>query len=692
MDPSEQVDTRVRSVLSLDEARFWAFFERAPLGVAITRSLTRTMVVANARFAEITGRSVDELRGLDWVELTHPDDVAADLALAASDDGSAPPYRLPKRYVRPDGSIVRIEMSIAPLGAGPDGEPEHLCIVDDVTEQHLTKDRLDQLVQILEVSSDYVATTDASGMILWANATTRSLLGVESVDELERRATSLFSLFSPSSARRFVDEAVPQLWSVGAWVGDVEGRHPDGSTFPLSFSTTAHVDTSGHPRYFSGIARDITAAKLTERALADTGRRMRTLVDSAPIGIFETNPWGACTYVNPEFCSITRILDRNDALGFGWGKVLHPDDAGAVGSQWAVAIKKDQPFIGQFRFVTPSGTVVWADIHAVPVKGDSGDTELFLGTVTDITERLTLERAQFEASELFRTAFDDAPTGMVLTDVNSDRVSVMKCNAAYARILGITQEAVSELNLLDLTNPNHIEEVLRSRRQLIDGEIPTHQMELQMMHADGHMIWMSLTRSVVRDADGVAQYVVAQVTDITEAQAAREQIEQFAFTDPLTGLPNRRSFVDRLQRACTSRRERETRVALLFIDLDRFKTINDRLGHDAGDTLLIEVAQVLNATLRDNDTVARLGGDEFAIIVSGVGDMEMRSIADRLNRQLNFPRTMPEGDIVTVTASIGLAWATADESVDEFLRRTDLLMYRAKQAGRDQIVVDANLH
>ncbi len=688
MDSSEHVSTRVRSPGTRVEGPFEAFFDRAPLGLSITRSRSRTIVVANERFAEITGRSVDELIGFDWVDLTHPDDVEADLAHAASDDGSSPPYRLPKRYVRPDGSTVHIEMSIAPLGAGPDGEPEHLCIIDDISDRRMTEARLDQLVQVLEVSPDHVATTDTAGVILWANAATRSLLGIESTDELEQRQLSLFSLFSPESARRFIDEAVPQLWSEGAWVGEVEGRYSDGSTFPLSFATTAHFDASGYPRYFSGIARDITESKLTEVALADSERRMRTLVDSAPIGIFETNPWGSCTYVNPEFCSITRIVDPNDALGFGWGKVLHPDDAGAVGSRWATSIKTDQPFVGQFRFLTPTGDVVWADIHAVPVKGDTGDTELFLGTVTDITERLTLERAQFEASELFRTAFDDAPTGMVLTDVTSDKVKVVRCNAAYGQILGIDKDLVPGLNLLDHTNPIYLDEVLGTRQRLIDGEIATHHMELEMTRADGDEIWVSLTRSVVRDANGAAKFVVSQVTDITEAKAAREQVERFAFTDPLTGLPNRRSFIDRLERACESRRERDARIALLFIDLDRFKAINDRLGHDAGDEVLIEVAGVLTAALRTGDVVARLGGDEFAIIVSDVGDMEMRSIADRLIRQLNFPRQMPEGDTVTVTASIGLAWATADESVDEFLRRSDLLMYQAKQAGRDQLVVD----
>ncbi len=675
--------------LARSHRRFLELFDRAPLGVSVTRTADRRILEVNQRFAEICGRTVDELIGMDWVDLTHPDDVEADLQLAQAGDDEAPPYRLPKRYVRPDGSTVWIEMSIAPLGPGADGSPEHLCIIDDITERRSTEERLDQLGQILEASPDYVSTTDANGVILWANATTRALIGVSTLEELAERPISLFSLFSQESTTRFFDEAIPQLWSSGAWVGEIEGQYTDGITFPLSFSTMAHFGDDGYPKYFSGIARDITAAKITERALADSERRMRTLVDSAPIGIFETNQWGACTYVNPAFCSITRISDSADALGFGWGKVLHPDDAGAVGSQWAIAIKTDQPFVGQFRFVTPAGDVVWADINAVPVRGDSGRTELFLGTVFDITERLALERAQFEASELFRTAFDDAPTGMALTGIGTaNQVELLKCNAAYAAMLGVPADQALGINLLDHTHPDHLDEVFEARQRLLSGEIESHHMELRMLRADGREIWVSMTRSIVRDADGNPQYGLSQVSDITAERKSREQIELFAFTDPLTGLPNRRSFVERLERACTSRRERDARTALLFIDLDRFKTINDRLGHDAGDAVLIEVAETLTAATRSNDTVARLGGDEFAIIISDVGDMEMRSIADRLMRQLQFPRQMPEGDVVTVTASIGLAWATMDETVDEFLRRADLLMYQAKQGGRDQIAVD----
>jgi diguanylate cyclase (GGDEF)-like protein/PAS domain S-box-containing protein len=277
---------------------------------------------------------------------------------------------------------------------------------------------------------------------------------------------------------------------------------------------------------------------------------------------------------------------------------------------------------------------------------------------------------------------------MVLTDVSSERVVVLKCNGAYADLLGYTPEAMLGLNLLDVTHPDDIGPVFEARRRLIAGEVDRDVQELRMVRPDGRQLWTSLTRSLIRDAAGRPRYVISQVTDITAEKAARAQIEHYAFTDPLTGLPNRRSFLERLEHACASRRERDARVALLFVDLDRFKTINDRLGHDAGDELLRQVAHTLQQVMRSGDTVARLGGDEFAIIVTDVGEMEMRSISDRLTRQLHFPRAMPEGDVVTVTASIGLAWAAADETVDEFLRRADLLMYRAKQGGRDQVAVD----
>ena len=257
-----------------------------------------------------------------------------------------------------------------------------------------------ELVEILESSPDYVATCDGNGRVLWSNATCRALFDVSSVDDYATRHVDLFRHFAPASRTRFLEEAVPELFSNGAWMGEIEALLPDGSTLPLSFVATTHFGDDGYPRYFSGIGREISAMKAAEQALAASEVRMRTLVNSSPIGIFETNAWGACTYVNPKFCQVAGIVDPADALGFGWGRVLHPADAGAAGSAWATAIKTDSPFTGHFRFVGGGGpderTEVWADVKAVPIHDEHGVTTMFLGTIDDITERLALERARFE--------------------------------------------------------------------------------------------------------------------------------------------------------------------------------------------------------------------------------------------------------------------------------------------------------
>lgn len=666
-------------------AATWArlIFAESPLGMSITDSRSRRILAVNDRYVEITGRSRSELIGTDWHEITHPDDI---VHMEAADPSTWRMSKVSQRYVTPSGDVVWCDMTITPLGTDATGHPIHLCTVDDITKRRAAELRTQRLVDILESSPDYIATTDLAGTIRWANSSTLSLAGASSVDELDEHDVSLFPLMSATSRRRFLDEAVPALWSDGSWVGEIEGMLPDESTFPLSFVAIAHPGADGYPEYFSGVGRDITATKLAEAALEASETRMRTLVESAPIGIFQTTPFGDCTYVNPAFCSSIGIDDPTDALGFGWGKILHPDDALAVGSQWATAIRTDQPFIGQFRFLTPDGEVVWADIEAVPIHDPDGTTTMYLGTVDDITQRLELERAQFEAAELFRTAFDDAPTGILLTDVSTTVPTVLRSNQAYAATLGYSIEELAGIHLADITHPDDLAEALQARSLLMSGAIDRHHMELRYRHADGHWIWVSLTRSVVKDQHGAPRYTIAQTMDITAQVAARHRAEQLAATDALTGLPNRRSFEARLATAIDESVNTD-RLSLIFIDLDRFKTINDLLGHDAGDLLLRNVAHVLTDTMRATDHIARLGGDEFAIIMPGVDPFEVPLIAQRLHDRLNFPHDTTEGTVV-VTASIGIATYRADETLDDFLRRADQLMYDAKRSGRDAIRTD----
>lgn len=543
-----------------------------------------------------------------------------------------------------------------------------------------------ELVDLLESSRDLALILDVSGRIRWANAATRAFALIDGPDALAARPHHLSAFVAPANRDRILRVALPALAATGAWSGEVDGLRPDGTTAPLSVSVIAHRTDDGTIDSFSAIARDISAARAVAQTLGNSEQRMRTLVDAAPIGIFETNPFGSCTYVNPAFCRIAGVEDPDDALGLGWGSRVHPDDAVRVGTAWAVAVHTDQPFTEQFRFVSVTGEHVWADVEAIPVHDDAGRTTMFLGTIDDITERARLERERFESAELFRAAFDHAPNGMVLTDVSAEAPVMLRCNEQYSRIVGRTLEEMRGTNLLAITHPDDVEAVLAGRNDLIEGRVDRHDVEVRTLRPDGSWIWCSLTRSLVRDADGRPKYALSQVADITAEKAAQARIAQLAFTDPLTSLPNRRAFVAALDGLLSSSAGAGG-LALLFIDLDHFKVVNDESGHEAGDELLVGVARVLRSVVRDGDLLARLGGDEFAVVLLGARRDEMVRIAERVAEALHFPRVLDDGQEVTVTASVGMAWAEPAESVDRLLRRADEAMYSAKRHGRARLVV-----
>jgi len=539
---------------------------------------------------------------------------------------------------------------------------------------------------LLESSRDLALIVDVSGQIRWANAAARQFGRIESVEVLMQAPHLLRAFLTEAAFRTVVRDVLPVLAAGTSWSGELTGLRPDGVTVPLSVSAVAHRHPDGSVESFSAIGHDLSSVQAVVRSLGTSELRMRTLVEAAPIGIFETNAAGACTYVNPAFCRIAGVERPEDAFGLGWGSRVHPDDATRVGSAWATAVHLDTPFSEQFRFVTASGDVVWADVEALPVHDEAGRTTMFLGTIDDVTERSRLERDRYESSELFSAAFHHAPTGMVLTDVSADRAKLVRCNEQYATILGRSLAEIDGMNLLELTHPGDLDAVMVGRRQLLAGEIDCHDTEVRTLRPDGSWIWTSLTRSIVRDVDGRPKYMLSQVADVTAEKAAQARIEQLAFHDPLTGLPNRRAFVDSLEVVLQEPRPGRG-IALLFIDLDHFKDLNDGAGHEAGDALLVAVARALESSVRAGDIIARLGGDEFAVVLMGAGRHEMVAVAERISSELCFRRTVHDGSCVLVTASIGMAWARPAESVDDLLRRADHAMYVAKRDGRARLVV-----
>jgi diguanylate cyclase (GGDEF)-like protein/PAS domain S-box-containing protein len=229
----------------------------------------------------------------------------------------------------------------------------------------------------------------------------------------------------------------------------------------------------------------------------------------------------------------------------------------------------------------------------------------------------------------------------------------------------------------------------------IEGISPHFEIEHRMLHKDGSYRWMLSRGMVVRDADGTASRMAGSQTDITERKVAEEQLVHDAFHDALTGLPNRALFMDRLGQAVErTKRSSDCSFAAIFLDLDRFKLVNDSLGHMVGDQLLIEISRRLEACMRSGDTVARLGGDEFTVLLEGIKDAEIAiRMAERIQKQLALPCHLSGNEVFT-SASLGIALsAIGYDRAEDLLRDANIAMHRAKTLGKARHqVFDTTMH
>ncbi len=415
----------------------------------------------------------------------------------------------------------------------------------------------------------------------------------------------------------------------------------------------------------------------------------QAIVQSSSDIFFVVDDDGVIRYASPAFEWMLGY-PRHAAVGWNITTLVHPDDRERAIEAFAQFAEGRLNEPCRCRAGRADGT--WVDVEAVasnltrnPAIGGH------VISVRDVTERRKAATALAEAQELFRIAFEEAPIGMCITDVEG---VVMRANHSLGRILGYTPEALVGVRMADLTHPDDVAMSQAELARLKETGVEGYRIEKRYIHRDGRTVWTSLSVSLVRDADGNPLYTVGQTEDITERKAIADRLAHAAIHDPLTGLPNRVLFMDRLQHALTRAERRGTRVGVVFLDLDRFKLVNDSLGHTAGDRLLVAVADRLRGALRPSDTVARFGGDEFVVLCDDVlGEDATVEIASRMAHAVARPVLLPEGEVF-VTASIGVAVSgRPGDSADNLLRDADTAMYRAKDQGRARTeVFDERTH
>ncbi|PYT02570.1 MAG: hypothetical protein DMF65_06205 [Acidobacteria bacterium] len=295
-------------------------------------------------------------------------------------------------------------------------------------------------------------------------------------------------------------------------------------------------------------------------------------------------------------------------------------------------------------------------------------------------------------SDRFRSAFDFAAIGMALVSTEGRWLQV---NRSLCHILGYTEKELLLTDFLSITHPDDLPTALSNIGQLLKAKVQVSQMEKRYIHKSGHEVWVHWSVSMVRDQYSKSVHLIFQIQDITDRKLAEQQLHHDAFHDALTGLPNRALFMDHLKLAIArSRRNTNSTFAVLYLDLDRFKIINDSLGHTIGDQLLVGIADRLKKNLRPGDTVARLGGDEFTILIEDiVEELEAIQVAERIQKELSVPFALSGREVFT-TVSMGIApSSTGYERAEDILRDADTAMYRAKTLGKARYeIFDKAMH
>jgi diguanylate cyclase (GGDEF)-like protein/PAS domain S-box-containing protein len=302
-------------------------------------------------------------------------------------------------------------------------------------------------------------------------------------------------------------------------------------------------------------------------------------------------------------------------------------------------------------------------------------------SLRDVSDRIRVEGEVTRMQERFRAAFHSAPTGMALALAATGEL--VEVNAGLAAMLRCTPESLVGRSMQDITHPDDAEQVEMSIGALTPDS-RSRNVQRRYVRSDGTVLWGATSISVMTDPSGEPM-VIAHILDVTQQMVAAEQLSWSATHDVVTGLSNRSHFLERLDQALRVHDGRD--VAVLFLDLDRFKVVNDSLGHATGDDLLRTMAVRITESVRDEDLVARFGGDEFTVLLTDAPLEIARTVADRVRAALSAPVLLGDAE-VDVTASIGLAFAGgADVNADDMVRDADAAMYRAKDQGRDRIEV-----
>ncbi len=562
-------------------------------------------------------------------------------------------------------------------------------IVESITlrfEHQSTTEELrhsyEQNRSLLEGSAEGIFGIDCEGNTTFANAAAARMLGY-SVSELTgshihqqvHHSRADGSPYSEKSCRMFaaITEGTPQF------IDDEVLWRKDGSHFQVEYSSTPIIKQGAITGAVVNF-RDISERRAIEEQLAQE----RGLFIAGPTVAFK---WRASEgwpveYVSPNIRQQFGFLPKELTSGrIPFAELVHPDDLPKIGEEVERAgAQGASHFEQEYRLADAHGKYHWVYDFTVIIRNDAGEVTHYHGYVVDISAKKQSE----EALHLAATAFE-AHEAIAITDL---RGTFLRVNGAFSEITGYSaEEAIGQSPKL-LQSGRHDSEFYREMWHCL-SDSGYWEGEIWNRRKDGSIYLEWLTITAVHDSSGNASHYLAHFQDITERKQAEERIHYQAYYDALTDLPNRSQLLERLEQELARSTRHGHIGAVLFLDLDRFKTINDSLGHAVGDELLRQVAIRLKECLRVEDCAARIGGDEFVVLLNELSDVtveaaeQAQQIAEKIRISLASPYDINKQRLHS-SPSIGIAlFPQGEESGAELLKQADIAMYHAKEEGRN---------